>query len=114
MQHEVLFPGPDDVHFKILKNLPDILAISLSVIFTNSSNLATLPSVWKKSYICPIYKGAGSCFLPENYRPVALTSIACKIMETVIKDSLLTHFTSESLISPFQHGFLPGRSILSA
>ena len=107
-------PGPDDVHSKILKNLTDELAIPLSVIFTNSFNLPTLPSVCKKSYICPIYKGAGSRFLSENCRPVALTSIACKIMETVIKDILLSHLTSESLISPFQHGFLPGRSTLSA
>ena len=35
-------------------------------------------------------------------------------MEIIIKDSLLSHLTSESLISPFQHGFLPGRSTLSA
>ena len=69
------FPGPDDVHSKFLKNLADKLVIPLSFIFTNSYNLATFPSVWKKSYVCPIYKCAGSRFLPGNYRPEAFTSI---------------------------------------
>jgi hypothetical protein len=28
--------------------------------------------------------------LASNYRPISLTSIACKIMESVVRDALLT------------------------
>ena len=61
------FPGLDNIYPKILKNLADYLAILFAVIFTNSYNSLSIPSAWKSSYVCPIYKGSGSRFLPENY-----------------------------------------------
>ena len=39
----------------------------ISLIFTNSYNSSFIPSAWKSSYVCLIYKGSGSHFLPENY-----------------------------------------------
>ena len=71
-------------------------------------------NAWKSSHICPIYKGSGSRFLPENYRPVSLTSVVYKAMESIIKDDLIYHQSTEYLLSPFQHGFLPKRATLSA
>ena len=46
-----------------------------------------------------------------NYRPVSLTSIV-KIMETIIRDHLMKHLLKKKLISDFQYGFRPGRSII--
>jgi hypothetical protein len=79
-------PGPDNIHPKVVKNLANKLATPLSIIFAKSYNSSTLPSIWKMSHVCSIYKGSGCRFLPENYRPVALTSVVCKVMETIIKD----------------------------
>ena len=75
----------------------------LSIIFTNS-----LPnsSISFHTFICPICKGSGSRFTPDNYRPISLTSIACKTLESMIKDNMLQHMFSQSLITPFQHAWL--------
>ena len=48
--------------------------------------------------------------LASNYRPISLTSIACKIMESVVRDALLTHLNTHKLISVDQHGFLAKHS----
>ena len=100
-------PGPDKIHPKILKNLVYDLAIPWAVIFTNSCNSSSIPNAWKSSFVCPICKGFGSRFLFETYRPVSLTSVVCKTMESIIKDNFIHHLSPESLLSPFQHGFLP-------
>ena len=107
-------PGPDNIHPILLKNLADELATPLSIIFNKSYNTATLPSDWLISHVHPIYKGSGSRFSPDNYRPVSLTSVVCKLMESIIKDAILQHMLTQHLFTPYQHGFLPKRSTLSA
>ena len=42
--------GPDDVHGKVLKNLANILAIPLAIIFRKSFKSGDLPSAWKKAH----------------------------------------------------------------
>ena len=53
----------------------------------------------------PIFK-KGNSSDPNNYRPISLTSIICKIFESIIKKSLLSYLNTFSLISKHQHGFL--------
>jgi hypothetical protein len=59
--------------------------------------------------VSAIYK-KGSKKNPANYRPVSLTSVACKQLEKIVRTRILRHMTDNSLISERQHGFLPGRS----
>ena len=61
----------------------------MSIILTKSYNTSTLPIARKTADICPIIKGSGSCFTPENYRPIALTSVVCKIIESINKNLTL-------------------------
>ena len=42
-----------------------------------------------------------------------MTSIPCKILETIIKEEMLLHLDKFSLIKESQHGFLTGRSCLT-
>jgi len=62
--------------------------------------------------VCPIFK-KGSRSEAGNYRPVSLTSQLCKLLETVIRDAIVTHLERNRLISDTQHGFRRGRSCLS-
>ena len=48
-----------------------------------------------------------------NYRPVALTSIPCKMLERIIRNSLVEHIEVNSLFSKDQHGFSKNRSCLT-
>ena len=56
------------------------------------------------SNVCPIFK-KGNKNDVANYRPISLTCIACKIMETIIKWDTLDHLLLSNLISKQQHGF---------
>ena len=69
-----------------------------------------LPSDWKICSISAIFKKKGSKKCTENYRPVSLSSIACKILESIVKDAVLDYLKANNLLSNKQFGFLPGRS----
>jgi len=71
-----------------------------------------VPSDWKIADIVPIFK-KGAKDDPTNYRPVSLTSVPCKLMELLIKDSLKTFLDKKETISNYQHGFTDGRSCLT-
>jgi hypothetical protein len=69
----------------------------------------TVPLDWRCANVTPIYK-KGPRSDPGNYRPVSLTSVCCKIMESIIRDGLMEHLEKNKLIGSSQHGFLPGKS----
>ena len=48
-----------------------------------------------------------------NYRPVSLTCLASKLIESCVKDAMLTHLLKNNLNIPDQHGFTKGRSCLT-
>ena len=69
----------------------------------------SLPQDWKCAHVTPIHKKGGRNVV-SNYRPVSLTSIFSKMMESLIKDHIMNYLTRYNLISPYQFGFTPGRS----
>ncbi len=85
-----------DLTIKVWSNLPRT-AYSL-----------TLSAYWN-SNIIPIFK-KGDATSSKNYRPIALTVIACKVMEAIVRDCLLEHLKLHSLLSPEQHGFVTNHS----
>ena len=104
-------PGPDQFHPKLLKSCPS-LSTPLYLLFRQSLDSGSLPLDWKTSNVTPIHK-KGSKSSPSNYRPVSLTSIVCKLFETLIKNAISQHLDLHKLISPHQHGFQKGRSCLT-
>ena len=51
---------------------------------------------WKEGKITPIYK-KGSKTETGNYRPVTLTSVLGKVMESFIREHLVDHMTKNRL-----------------
>ena len=105
-------PGADNLHPRILKDLSVSLSLPLSILYTESFKQQKLPQDWKDAVITPLYKKDEKC-LASNYRPISLTSIICKIMESIIKDDLMSYVCNNNIITSLQHGFLPGRSCQS-
>lgn len=52
----------------------------------------------------------GDRFDVSNYRPVSLSCICCKLLESLIKDALMNHFKKNNLLDNRQYGFMGGRS----
>ena len=102
-------PGPDGISGQLLQGLADEISPALAAIFSKSLEDGELPEDWRLANVTPIFK-KGSRTKPENYRPVSLTSIPCKIMESIVKDGLMAHLEENSLMNPSQHGFMPGKS----
>ena len=50
---------------------------------------------------------------PENYRPISLTSVPCKLMEKLVRDIIVRHMTENNLFSNAQHGFIKGKSCVT-
>ena len=48
-----------------------------------------------------------------NYRPVSLTSVVCKVLETIIREHMMDFLIKHKLLNPSQHGFLKARSCLT-
>ncbi|CAM4593890.1 unnamed protein product [Lepidochelys kempii] len=71
-----------------------------------------VPDDWKKANVVPIFK-KGKEEDPGNYRPVSLTSVPRKIMEQVLKESILKHLEERKVIRNSQHGFTEGKSCLT-
>jgi len=83
-------PGLDDIHPKLLVELRIELVKPLVKLFNFSIKNGEVPLQWREAGIVPLFK-KGNKSEPENYRPVSLTSLICKVMESILKDSILCH-----------------------
>ncbi|CAM4557508.1 unnamed protein product [Caretta caretta] len=104
--------GPDALHPRVLKELADVIAEPLAIIFENSWRSGEVLDDWKKANVVPIFK-KGKKEDPGNYRPVSLTSVPRKIMEHVLKESILKDLEERKVITNSQHGFTKGKSCLT-
>ena len=105
-------PGPDGMTSELLTNCASV-SEPLAALFTKSLTEGSVPTLLKRAAVVPIYK-SGDRSLPSNYRPVSLTSILMKVMEKLVRENIVTFLTENNLFNPSQHGFMKGRSCLSA
>ena len=104
--------GPDDIHPKLLFELADLICEPLSILLKLSLKSGKVPREWKLANVVPVFK-KGSKSIPANYRPISLTCVMCRIMESFLKDTLMEHLVNNNLLSPRQHGFISGRSTVT-
>ena len=101
--------GPDGVNGRIFKELAIEIAPILKLLFDRSIHEGQLPYQWKEAHVIALFK-KGSKRSANNYRPVSLTSICCKIIEKLIRDAIVDSLEKQGLFHKDQHGFRYGLS----
>ena len=104
--------GVDGIPPKLLMETVEQISIPLARVFNLSLKEGVVPFEWKESNIIPLFK-KGSRNKSENYRPVSLTSVICKLLERLIKDHMVEFLVKHKLLNSSQHGFLKARSCLT-
>ena len=101
--------GPDGIFAIVLKSCAPELAPVLNKLFQLSYNHGIFLSSWKLAHILTIPK-KGNKSDPSNYRPIAITFLISKTMETIITKQLLAFLETNSLLSDHQYGIRQARS----
>ena len=84
----------------------------LVVIFQNSLDTGIVPTDWRVANVSPLFKKGGRK-KTGNYRPVSLTSVLGKLLESIVKDFITQHLEGSDIIRQSQHGFTKGKSCLT-
>ena len=102
-------PGVNGIPPKLLMETVEQISIPP---FNLSLKEGVVPFEWKEANIIPLFK-KGSRNKSENYRPVSLTSVICKLLERLIKYHMVDFLVKHKLLYSSQHGFLKVRSCLT-
>ncbi|PKU27766.1 rna-directed dna polymerase from mobile element hypothetical protein [Limosa lapponica baueri] len=89
--------GPHGMHLRALRELAEIIAGPLSIIFERSWRRGELPKDWRKASVIPVFK-KGKKEDPGNYRPVSLTSVPGKMMERLILGVISKHMEEKKAV----------------
>ena len=104
--------GVDGIAPKILKKTVEKMCTPLAHVFNMSLQEGIITLEWKEANIIPLFQKV-SRNKSVNYRPVCLTSVICKVLETIIRDHMMDFLIKHKLINPSQHGFLKAKSCLT-
>jgi len=100
--------GPDGIGGRVLRHCAEQLGSVFAHLFRLSLQSGQIPSLWKFSHVIPIPKKPKS-IQPNDFRPVALTSLVMKTLEKIIKRFLVE--ATESLLDPLQFAYRAGRGV---
>ena len=104
--------GSDNIPATIFKSLCEELSSPLLFIFNKSLSKGYVPCAWKTAEVTTIFKN-GDRSSPGNYRPVSLTCIAGKVLESLITDQIRSYFEINKFFTTCQHGFRNKRSCVT-
>jgi len=98
-------PGSDGVHYDMVKHLSDTATQRLLDIYNRIWLRHEFPSQWRTATLLPFLKPNKPNSLATSYRPIALTSCLCKLMERIVNSRLSYFIEQNHLANPVQYGF---------
>ena len=103
-------PGPDDIHYQMLKHLPEQTLELFLDLYNHIWSTGTYPKSWSEAVVVPIPKPGKDATIASSYRPIAMTSCLAKTMERMVNNRLVWFLESNNKFTPYQSGFRKGRS----
>ena len=91
-------PEIDGMTPKLLKEIAEEISVPLAIMFNLSLREGTFPHKWTHANLVPILKKGHRC-KAENYRPVSLTSVVCKHLESLLRDHIMVDFLEKHNLS---------------
>lgn len=76
-------PGDDQISHEIIKHLPSNILFYTVHLFGEMLKTNTCKDCWRHSIVTPILKSGENPTNPNSWRPIALISCLCKIMDTL-------------------------------
>ena len=81
-------PGLDGIQYVVLRHLSDSACAFLLGIYNKVWLEQCFPDPWGEEVLLSFLKKEKPLMEPECYRPIALTSCVCKLMERVVNNRL--------------------------
>ena len=103
----------DALPVKLLIDCRTHVSGKISNLINRCFSAGIFPDSLKNAHIIPILKSGCATDL-KNYRPISLLPVLGKIFEKCLYQRLYGFLMSSSIISPFQFGFMRGRSTQDA
>ena len=101
--------GVDNISTKFIKASPGGMSVLLTRLINKSITLHAFSDVWKNAIVVPVQKSTQSSSL-SNFRPISILPVFSKVLERVVYDQIVNHFTTYNLFSNRQSGFRVGYS----
>ena len=105
--------GLENISPRLFKDSAEIIAKPLTKIINLCLSLSTVPRNWKSARVVPLYKKGNSNDM-DNYRPISVLPVACKLLERAVQRQLYQYLTEHQLFSTYQCGFRKNHSTESA
>jgi ribonuclease HI len=103
-------PGPDNINYDMIRRLHPSASVFLLDLYNRIWNEGYLPATWLEAVVVPILKPSRQGVNPKDYRPIALTSCLCKLMERMVSSRLVWFLENKNILNPCQFGFRNQRS----
>ncbi|XP_049871583.1 RNA-directed DNA polymerase from mobile element jockey isoform X2 [Pectinophora gossypiella] len=103
-------PGVDGIPYSFLKKAGQYTKTLYLLLINKFFETAYVPESWKRQIIIPILKPGKDPSKSTSFRPIALSSTLCKIMEHMLKRRLEWFVESEVILAESQFGFRKGMS----
>ncbi len=105
-------PGPDDIPCWILRDLSGLISGPISSIFNSSIRQGYTPLSWRRANVVPIPKSNPPKSIESDLRPISLTSVLSKHLESFIGNWILDSIGNK--LDANQYGGLKGLSTTHA
>ncbi len=98
-------PGPNEIFPRVLKESISEISGRLTEVLRKLLETVVVPVSWRQAHVIPVFKKEDKSAM-QNYRQISSTSVAGRMLEPIIADSIRDYTDRHNLIHDSQHGFI--------